>query len=196
MRIFVLIGLLLCGLIGPARAGFEDGKALWLKTQYDKAFPELLPAAQAGNGEAQVMVGFMYYTGRGAGQDYAEAAKWYRAAADQGNATAQYRLGLMYRDGRGVAAEPETAVAWYRKAADQGHAMAQYRLGFRYANGQGLTEDFVEAYRWLTLSVANGAEVTPAMIAAKVRKITRKMTPEQIAEGEKRAQEWKPTGPK
>jgi hypothetical protein len=102
----------------------------------------------------------------------------------------------MYRDGRGVAAEPETAVAWYRKAADQGHAMAQYRLGFRYANGQGLAEDFVEAHRWLTLSVANGAEVTQAMIAAKMRKITRKMTPDQIAEAEKRAREWTPAGPK
>ena len=35
-------------------------------------------------------------------KDYAEAAKWFRAAAEQEHAMAQYSLGVMYFEGRGV----------------------------------------------------------------------------------------------
>jgi TPR repeat protein len=44
----------------------------------------------------------MYYSGQGAAQDYAEAAKWFRKAADQGNVNAQARLASMYFWGQGV----------------------------------------------------------------------------------------------
>ena len=35
-------------------------------------------------------------------QDYAEAAKWYKAPAEKGNTYAQYLLGYLYEEGKGV----------------------------------------------------------------------------------------------
>ena len=47
---------------------------------------------------SQDMLGFAYSNGLGVGQDYAQAAAWYRKAAE----AAQNDLGLMYRNGKGV----------------------------------------------------------------------------------------------
>ena len=58
--------------------------------------------AEAGDAEAQVDLGVMYFVGDGVPQDYAEAVRWYRLAADQGHARAQFNLGFMYATGDGV----------------------------------------------------------------------------------------------
>ena len=58
--------------------------------------------AEAGDAEAQCMLGTMYTLGNGVPLDKKEAAKWYRMAADQGHAGAQFSLGLMYTYGKGV----------------------------------------------------------------------------------------------
>ena len=47
-------------------------------------------AADRGNADAQVSLGYMYLHGRGVPQDDALAVTWYRKAADQGNADAQF----------------------------------------------------------------------------------------------------------
>jgi Sel1 repeat len=76
----------------------------------------------------------------------------------------------------------------YRLAADQGNAGAQYNLGLRYANSQGVPQDFVRAHMWLNLSAAQGEKN-----AVEGRdKVVQEMTPEQIAEAQKLAREWKP----
>ena len=72
--------------------------------------------------------GEKYYYGRGVRQDYAEAAKWYRASADKGNADAEHRLGHMYYFGQGVRQNARDAANWFLKAAAQGHAKARKRL--------------------------------------------------------------------
>ena len=63
--------------------------------------------AEAGDAEAQVTLGWMYYAGEDyAGKevpkDFVESAKWYRRAAEQGNAEAQSALGELYFRGIGV----------------------------------------------------------------------------------------------
>ena len=72
--------------------------------------------------------GEKYYYGRGVRQDYAEAAKWYRASADKGSADAEYSLGHMYLFGLGVRQSSRDAANWFLKAAAQGHAKARKRL--------------------------------------------------------------------
>ena len=81
--------------------------------------------AQAGDTEAQFVLGIMYANGSGVEQDFKEAVKWFRKAAHQGYARAQYNLGGMYRDGLGVEQDLKEAVKWYQKAAEQGNADAQ-----------------------------------------------------------------------
>jgi TPR repeat protein len=121
-------------------------------------------------------------------QDDAQAAKWTRLAADQGNASAQYRLGLMYYNGRGVPQDYAEAAKWFRLAADQGYAYAQYNLGEMYRNGQGIPQDYVQAHMWFNLAAAQG--ITNGAIAIDL--VEQMMTPQQIAQAQELARNWKP----
>jgi TPR repeat protein len=62
----------------------------------------------------------MYKEGKGVGQDYKEAVRWYLEAAGQGHAQAQFNLGLMYSKGDEIELDYKEAVKWYNKAAEQG----------------------------------------------------------------------------
>ena len=65
-----------------------------------------------------------YYLGRGAAQDYAQAAEWYREAAKGGDVGAQYILASMYKEGLGVSRDLRIALYWYTRAAQQGDLAA------------------------------------------------------------------------
>ncbi len=109
------------------------------------AVPEL---ASQGDAEAQVTLGWMHETGKGAAKDYAAAARWYRRSARQGNALAQYALGELYARGTGVPQDYVEAAGWYRKAAEGGNASAQYMLAYLYENGLGVARDYAQASAW------------------------------------------------
>ena len=81
-----------------------------------------------------------------------------------------------------------TAVRLIRPLAEQGDANAQYNLGVLYDNGLGVPQDKVRAYMWFTLSAAQGKDGAAAFRDL----IARRMTPAQIVEAQKLAQEWKP----
>ena len=120
--------------------------------------------------------------------EYTEAVRLWRMAADQGNLLAQYNLGVMYLVGRGVPQNDAEAVRWYRMAADQGFTLAQRNLGFMYENGRGVPQNYAEAYKWYTLSAAQGNAV-----AVTYRdRVLGKMTPAQIAEGQRLVAAWRP----
>ena len=115
-----------------------------------------------------------------------------RLAAEQGDASAQFDLGLRYATGRGVPKDETEAVRWYRLAADQGNADAQGNLGIMYANGRGVPQDDVAAHMWFDLAAAQPS--TYRAFHAKGRDdVAKGMTPEQIAEAQRLAREWKPT---
>jgi len=94
----------------------------------------------------------------------------------------------MDNNGQGVPQNYEEAVKWFRKAAEQGLAHGQHNLGVMYQYGQGVPQDYVLAQMWYNLAVAQGDE--------EARKesdiVAKQMTPEQIAEAQKLAREWKP----
>jgi uncharacterized protein len=115
-----------------------------------------------------------------------EQVKKWRTKAEQGDAEAQCNLGVCYDNGDGVPEDDAEAVKWYRKAADQGYALAQYNLGVCYANGDGVPQDDAAAYMWLNLSHAQGNDT------AKKGKdlLAKRMTKEQISEGQKLSREW------
>ncbi len=72
--------------------------------------------------------------------------------------------------------------------AHRGDPVAEEILGFMYAKGNGVQQDNVLAHMWWSLAAAQGNE-----IARKNRDIVLKlMTPDQIAEAERLAREWKP----
>ena len=124
--------------------------------------------------------------------DYKTALALFTKAANKGDAAAQTGLGLMYSYGEGVAQDYNQAMLWFRKAADQGYAEAQYILGLMYFKGQGVTQDYVEAHTWFNIAAAYSTDKEVRDNATKNRDmVAEKMTPEQIAEAQKRASEWK-----
>jgi len=94
----------------------------------------------------------------------------------------QYQKGFRYQKGF----EYHKAFEHYLIAAERGYPLAMRAVGIFYANGSGVQRDDVEAYKWLTLS-GEGIDIHNAKL------IARDMTPEQLAEAERRLAEWQPT---
>src|SRR5271157_3614753 len=120
-------------------------------------------------------------------RDYAAAIQLCRPLAEQGDARAQTSLAGMYYNGQGVEQDYAEAAKWLRKAAEQGYAPAQADLGVMYWNGQGVPQDVVAAYMWLNLAATQEPDaVRERDVAAS------QMTPDEIAEAQRLASEWKP----
>ena len=165
---------------------YAEGRAV--KKDEAEAVKWLRKAAEQHLAMAQYLLGRCYGTGAGVTKDDVEAVRWFRKAAAQDLPEAECSLGGCYYSGHGVAKDYREAARWYRKAADQNYAQAQYNLGNLYLGGEGLTKDYVEAYKWWNLASAQGDESAKHNLSV----IEKRMTPEQIAEGQKLARNFKP----
>ena len=146
-------------------------------------------AANEGNAEAQYQLGRAYEFGWGVPRNGAEAIKWFRKAAEQGNADAERELGWCYAGGLFVPRNKAEAIKWYRKAAEQGNTSALFGLGNAYSDRKaGIPWDYVQAYMWTAL----GAEIVQGPAAKQdLDDLARRMTPDQIAEAQRLAQQWR-----
>ena len=156
---------------------------------------DLKRKAKQGSADAQYNLGVLYANGHGVPQGYGTARQWYEKAAAQGHASAQYNLGVLYEKGQGVPQDYGTARRWWEQAAAKGDAMAQTNLGALYANGQGVPQDYVRAYMWYNLAAAHTLGTGDKLGADDRDVVARRMTPAQIAEAKKLAQNWKPKTP-
>lgn len=86
------------------------------RADYRSALNVWMPAAEAGDAEAQVNVGEIFERGLGDEPNYEAARIWYERAAAQGNTRAQFNLGTLYEQGLGVPQDRLTALNWYRRA--------------------------------------------------------------------------------
>ena len=150
---------------------------------------EVKARAEAGDAASEAELGLRHKHGEGVAKDQVEAVKWYRKAAEQNYAMAQNSLGVCDEQGEGVQKDPVEAVKWYRKAAEQNDVDAQYNLGMCYERADAGTEDWAEVYKWLSLAARQRHEGAKKFMIVLESKL---MTPEQIAQGQKRAREFKP----
>ena len=144
-------------------------------------------AAEQNLAEAQYNLGVCYERrrrGEGSGGSGEMVSQSRRAESCRGS----IQFGRLLLQGEGVAKDQVEAVKWYRKAAEQNYAEAQYNLGVCYYNGEGVAKDWVEAYKWLLLAARQGDEDAKK----NMTELESKLTPEQIAEGQKRARDFKP----
>src|SRR5689334_22884384 len=81
----------------------------------DAQLERLRARAEAGDPDAQVVLGGLYEVGDGVERDGARAIAWYRKAAERGHAEAQLNLGTLYLDGAGVRRDPAAAVRVLRQ---------------------------------------------------------------------------------
>lgn len=148
----------------------------------------LAPAVDYADADVQFGLGLKFASGTGAGQDYAQAADWYRKAAAQNHSLAQFNLGTMYANGQGVARDDAQSVAWFGRAANLGDAGGQYKMGrtCQRASMDGQPADApearIEAYKWYQLAAAQGYKNSEGAYAT----LTLKMTRADVAEAIKR----------
>lgn len=179
--------------LGDAEAQFNlgamleagDGAAVDLKS----AVAWYRRAAEQGHLSALVNLGLLYDDGRGVEQDRSEAARLFRLAAERGHAAAQFNLGAMYDSGDGVGQDVLEAVRWYGLAAEQGDAGAQLNLAAKFAAGEGVPVDYVLAYKWVNLASTAGDPEIAARAFENRTLLSKHMTPEQIAEGQRLARD-------
>jgi len=117
------------------------------------------------------------------------SAEELQTQAAQGNARAQYSLGSLYFYGQGVSQDYATARQWWEKAAAQGHAKAQVSLGMLYVEGQGVPQDYVRVYMWLNVAAAHLTGDQQKFAAGNRDYVASLMTPAQIAEAQRLAQQ-------
>jgi TPR repeat protein len=67
-----------------------------------KALALFTAAADAGNAEAQLALGYLYMKGDGVAADATKALALFTSAAEGGSRDAQYNVGLAYMRGQGV----------------------------------------------------------------------------------------------
>lgn len=151
---------------------------------------DLRPRAEQGQADAQQLLCYMHAQGYGVPQDTVEAVQWWRKAAEQGNVEAQSDLGVTYSCGEvRVPRDYSEAAKWLRLASDWGDVVAQNDLAEMYRDGKGVPQDYALAHMWFNLAAAKGNAD-----ANKSRDdLAQKMTPDQIAEAQRLAREWKPT---
>lgn len=101
-----------------AHAEIETARDALEAGDYAQAMRALRLAAQAGNAEAEELIGVMYALGLGVARDDRRAFEWYLRAALKGHAGAQSGVGWYYEVGRGLPApDLVRAYMWYALSA-------------------------------------------------------------------------------
>ena len=140
-------------------------------------------AASADPGDAEFDQGYEAFTSR----DYTETLALWHKAAEMGHMRAQNGLGVLYRDGDAGEPDKKRAAYWFRRSAENGYAFAMYSLAILYRDGDGVARNDVEAHMWFDL--ASTLNFDPKAVFQRGL-IARRMNDEQVAEAERRAQEW------
>ena len=108
----------------------------------------LFARADAGDAEAQNLIGVCYFYGKRVEKNIKEAVIWFSRSAALGNPKGQTNLALCYLDGSGGKRNEIEARRLLRLAANQGYANAQYELGSLLESYETKTTD-KEAAAWL-----------------------------------------------
>jgi TPR repeat protein len=135
-----------------------------------------------------------YGSTSGVDVDKVESAKWCLKAAELGVPSLQHIMAIKYQSGEGVPIDTKAAIFWCRESAERGYSNAQYDLAQKYYKGEGVPQDFVLAYKWF--NIATGDTDSPLLSTCKHYRdlVSKDMTKEQIAEGQKMSRDWNKKG--
>ena len=158
-RIFSSIAAMLISAAVQADPGTACDLAAGKKYQQSQDYPRAIACYQEGaakgNGEAYLLLGYMYLEGVGVSKDITKAKELLLQAEAKNVARAVYSLGAMQEKGVGQKPDFPAAVEYYRKAANLGLREAQAALGRLYFSGK-VAPNPEEGERFLTLAANAG----------------------------------------
>lgn len=108
---------------------------------------ELEKAANAGNPNAQVLLGYAYFTGDRLERDYQKALAYYQDAAKNGEHMAMSNICNMYLYGYGVEKDYMIAFQWCTEPARAGNANAMVMIAEIFSATDGLLADMSASFR-------------------------------------------------
>lgn len=136
------------------------------------ALQELEGLAREGDAQAQLTLGMMYGSGKGAPIDEAKALRWFQIAAKGGDRTAQAVLGNFYLSRDAGPQDVVEARKWLELSAQGGEVAAQTTLGILLAKGQGGPVDKMGAYVWFSLAAKGGDKEAEKYAAAMLPELS------------------------
>ncbi len=118
---------------GTRDALYQIGKILCrgnhTPAQMQTGIHALIDAKRKGSEAATVLLGDIYYFGRGVKPDHKLASTYYLSAAARFDSTAaMMRMGHMYEHADATSSNKESAIAWYRNALEYGNKHAAIKL--------------------------------------------------------------------
>ena len=111
--------------------------------------------AKKGVNRAMLLLGIIYYTGKGVPQNYKEAVKWYEMAAEGLESYGLCNLGYCYYYGRDIDVNFKRAYECFSLSAYMRNPNAMYKLGDMYYYGNYVKEDKDAAYFWYNEALEN-----------------------------------------
>ena len=106
--------------------------------------------------------------------------------ANAGDAKAELELSEAYFQGRDVTNDEKAGYKLLLQAANQRLPKAQFQMGEYTASQGSRPGDYLVAYMWYALAERNGYKQSKK----KMKDLAAKMSPENIAEAQARAQSW------
>jgi uncharacterized protein len=147
---FNLIALFVWLLFGCAPAQAQSvttysGMQPYNRGEISKAYELLRRAADSGDAEAQVNLGYLYARGQGVMVDQLEALRLYRRAAAQGSSEGMNAIGYKYQFGTGIPINMNLAVEWYCRAVAFGNPRGINNLANMLFAGRDVPRDIADA---------------------------------------------------
>ena len=133
---------------------------------YDVALEMLEGPSQAGDANAQFLMGALHLRNAAIGDHLSIALYWHREAAHQDLPAAQFQVGQQYRLGIGTEKNPATAIEWYEKALAEGHAGAAGELGRMYNDADGVAKDEKKAFGYFETGAEGGYHPAQSFLGA------------------------------
>ncbi len=94
MRLINIIIAVILFMGNAAFADYKAGKAAYDAGDYEAAYNQLLPLAEAGDAKAQNAIGIMFDRGHGVNKSLNKAIEYYSTASNIGNYQASLNLGI------------------------------------------------------------------------------------------------------
>lgn len=151
MKKALLFAALLCSLnIAAAKTVAE------IKEDYIRHLPEIQRAAEAGNPNAQAILGTMYKRGWGVERNDSLAYEWLEKSAKQGNKMAQNNLAGLYTRDNTQNNDEKALQLLHQSAEERNDVAANFNLGVMYENGYGTAVDLKKAEYHFSKAAASG----------------------------------------